>query len=307
MKTQWETLDYYRRHRDVVICDLASGLKSGSLCLMIGSGVSKKLNLPLWYELVAYCCQRAPTPVDASDINSDTSGDELLLRMQTVRNTFSGNDVEYLKVVSSALYQNWANPSIATAPELMRAIGVLAMGSARGRIKTLVNFNFDSLLEWYLTFHGYVVQVIENVPRGLFDSDVQIFHPHGYLPFDDSLGRRSRMILFDKKEMEDRIADRNDSWTDVFRYILGSQVFLAVGLSGKDPMVNLMIAAADRQRLPGDSRPIGFWFLKKGSLDSDHMNNLQGKGVVLVETSSHDEIANMLFQIGRKAAGTVIV
>src|SRR5438105_1721281 len=143
MRVQWETCKYYERHTDDILPDLAKALKAGSLCLMVGSGVSSKLDLPLWHELVAACCDRAPTPVEKSGLDDQTTGERLLLRMQRVRDAFA-DDTKYLSAVSEELYRKWSNPAIAKAPELMRAIGVLAMGSVRGRVKTIVNFNFDS-------------------------------------------------------------------------------------------------------------------------------------------------------------------
>jgi SIR2-like domain len=306
MIVAWEEPDLYRRRPAAIIPDLATGLKAGALCLMVGSGISHKLKLPLWHELVCKCCDAAPGGIDKTGIDANTTGDTLLLRMQRVRKAF-GDDTKYVDAVHDALYENWTNPAIASAPELMRAIGVMVMGSTRGRVKTVVNFNFDSLLEWYLSFHGYVIQVIEDVPRALVDSDLHIFHPHGYLPLDSTFGRRSGMLLFDKSEQESRIANRNDAWMDVFRYILGTQVFIAIGLSGRDPMGGLVLAAADQQRRPNDKRPAGFWFVKKGSLDEDYKANLEGRRVVVVEVPTHDDIAKTLFEIGQRAAGPVIV
>lgn len=302
----WEIPEFYDRNPDAVTSDLAKGLKDGSLCLMTGAGISKELKLPLWHELVISCCNKSPGPVDATGIDKHTSGDNLLLRMETVRAAF-GDDTQYLQAVHDSLYQSWTRPSISDAPTLMRAIGVLTMGSIRGRVRTVMNFNFDSLLEWYLTYHGYVVQVIEDVPRGLVDSDVQIFHPHGYLPLDAQYGNRSSMIVFDKGEQETRLTDREEAWSDVYRYILGTQIFIALGLGGNDPMVSLMIAAADRQRRDGDTRPVGFWFSKRGSLNPDLKNNLRRKNVVVVEVAEYGDIADRLFEIGQKAAGPVIM
>jgi hypothetical protein len=115
------------------------------------------------------------------------------------------------------------------------------------------------------------------------------------------------MILFDEKEGEKRKVDRENPWMDVFRFLLGSQVFLAVGLSGRDPMANLVVAAAKHQRHGDDKRPVGFWFYKRGSLDPDYENNLRGKKVVLVDCDTYEEISDTLFQIAQKAAGAVLV
>jgi len=300
----WESVDYYERHPDDVVKDIAEALKHGLLGLMVGSGISKKLELPLWHELVVACCKGAAYKSD--DIDAMSDGTKLFKRMQAVR-TDIGDDRKYLELVSRCLYANWTNPNVSVAPELMRAIGVLVMGSIRGRAKTIINFNFDSLLEWYLSLHGYVVQVIEDVPRGIVDADVHVFHPHGYLPFSSAFGRPSRMILFDQGEAERRATDRNAAWTDVFRFVLGSQVFLAIGLSGNDPMANLMLRAASEQRTSSDKRPLGFWFFQEGSLDSDSLIDLRTKKIVPVPLGSYDLIPNALFDIGRQAAGAVIV
>lgn len=303
---KWETPDYYLRHRDDLISDLGEALKLELLCLMVGAGASDELELPPWHELVAYCCTNAPTPTESSDIDEKSSGDQLLLRMATVRDLFRGDDDAYLDLVERGLYANWQNPKVTQAPDLMRATAALVMGSVRGRINSIINFNFDSLLEWYLSLHGYVTQVIEDVPRGLVNADVRIFHPHGYLPLQDSLGQRSPMILFDKETYEKRMADRADAWMDVFRFLLGTHVFLAVGLSGRDPMVSLVVAAAKYQRRADDPRPLGFWFYKRGSLGADYETDLRKKAV-LVPCDSYEEISQTLFQVAQRAAGAVIV
>jgi hypothetical protein len=304
MSISWETPDFYERHNDLAIRDLAAALRTGALSLMVGSGISKDLKLPLWHELVATCCDKAG--IDNKGINANSTGDSLLLRMESVRQSYLGDDARYLDDVTDALYDKWKNPSISKAPELMRAIGVLVMGSVRGRIKTIVNFNFDSLLEWYLAYHGYVIQVIEDVPRNLLDADVHIFHPHGYLPLETKFGNRSDMILFDKREAESRTVNQNEPWMNVFRFVLGTQIFLAVGLSGRDPMAQMVTAAADRQRRVTDKAPLGFWFVKKGSLDDDYKTNLHNKKIVLIETDTYGNIAEMLFKIGREASGAIL-
>ena len=306
MSNHWEVVEFYARQPDSIIPDIATALKGKELCLMVGAGVSYGLDLPLWHELVIACCGRAPGSIGSDDINKRSTGEDLLARMSKVRRAYGSDQRAYLAAVSDALYEKWKSPSISKAPEIMRAIGALVMGSTRGRINTIINFNFDSLLEWYLRYHGYTIQVIEDAPRKLLDSDVRVFHPHGFLPLDATFGRRSGMILFDTIEHEERVVNRSDAWMDIFRFIIGTQVFIALGMSGRDPMTNLLLSAAKLQRRGKDTDPLGFWFVETGSLEEDHQENLAARGVVVVEVDSYDCIPTILFEICQAAAGAII-
>src|SRR4029077_18270223 len=111
---------------------------------------------------------------------SNSSGEEMFSRMELVRKLCSG-DRAYLDLVSGALYIHFAPQNTGSAPDLLRTIGALAGASRHGSIKEIISLNFDCSLEWYLGLHGTVTQVVSRWPTVLGNSDVTVYHPHGYL------------------------------------------------------------------------------------------------------------------------------
>lgn len=303
----WKTPEFYERNPDIAVKDLGAGLREGQISLMLGAGCSLPMKLPSWPDLVRQCCEQISVVssggVDSKDIDANWSGEKLLMRMSRARKVLD-DDRRYIEIIGENLYREWRLSPPTEFTPLLRAIGTMTIGSERGRVRDILTFNFDSLLEWYLSFHGYVVQIVEHVPKILRRSDVTMYHPHGYLPFDNSLGRPSEEVIFDQESVERRILANQNAWNETFRHFLGSHVFIAIGLSGNDFLQRLLLkAAADQQR---DDRPLGFWFYRKNA-DPDVIDDLRGKSVAMLLIENYAQIEDFLFGICREAAGRVLI
>lgn len=307
----WESAEFYERNREPALKDIAAALKKGELSLMLGAGCSAPMHLPTWPDLARSCCKEVATKgikVECDDITDDWPGEKLFMRMATARRLLN-NDADFLAIVRRNLYGPWGGKAPSEPTQLLRAIGTMTMGSKRGRVREIITLNFDSLIEWYLTFHGYVVQVIEDVPKIHREADVTIYHPHGYLPFDGSLGQPSKTLIFDQEAVEERMLAIQAAWNETFRFLLGSRVFLAVGLSGNDSLHRLLLRSAADQRRKGDDRPLGFWFYRETDekkFDSDVLGDLRAKGIAMLKVAEFVEIEKFLLDVCREAAGSVI-
>jgi hypothetical protein len=311
----WQTPEYYERNRDPALRDLAIGLNNGMLTLLLGAGISRFFGLGDWVTLARETCKKirshtGDVTLKWRDIDGSCNGEELLLRMASAKRAL-GNEKAFKKIVHAQLYANYSGElTDENVSRFLRAVGALTIGSRRGRIRDIFTLNFDCLIEWYLLLHGYVSQVVANLPTTLTDADVIVYHPNGYLPYDDRFGSVSKKLLFDQGSLEERILKDKDGWLNTFRFLLSSRIFIAVGLSGDDPILRLLLSEGsdDLKTLAGSLR--GFWFYKedrrKGSRVTDIHKDLKSKGVAMMAVRDFREIEDALFAICQYAAGSII-
>src|SRR5690348_9470103 len=114
--------------------------------------------------------------------------------------------------------------------DLLISLGACLMGSRRGSITEVLNFNFDNVLDWYLKLHGYTTQIVSEIPSLRTDVDVTIYHPHGYLPKDVPRGEFSKFLVFSQDSYDARVARfETDPWIAHFRHTLRNREILFVG------------------------------------------------------------------------------
>lgn len=336
---EWDSYSFYQLNQNEAWLDLSHALRERLLTLMVGAGISSKLGLPEWPELAKGVAETASDRLgliradrfNVADLDNNVSGRTLLRRMLKVRRQM-GHETAFVELVKQVLYgPKWETPSIMDASPTLRALGMMIAGSQRGRINEIVNFNFDSLLEWYLLAHGFVVASYRSWPSSYIEADVRIYHPHGYLPFSPDQGHQSSRIAFDEKRVNDIVVDPANQWKHLYRYLFCTRIFLAVGLSGEDPIINLMLQEASALTEPiasktrgkhesestieeaeADQPPIGFWCQRKPKAGTpeeavwpDWKVSLNSRRIVLLEYSEHDELGVRLEQVVRDAAGAI--
>ncbi len=302
-------LDHYEKKREDLVALLAGALKEGSLALLLGAGCSTGMNLPGWHETVNTISSEtaANNPGKAHLLSSKlftsrARAGELFARMKTVRSILG--DTEYLIAVRRELYRNHPHGISKEPTALLRAVGAMMMSSKRGSVREVITLNFDSLIEWYLGFHGMVAQAISRWPCLLYEADAQIYHPHGYLPISDEFGEKSEMVVFDTREV-DRHLPGNTSWQQVFKQLLTSRVILAIGLSGRDYLLRSLIYRAATAVRQTEKRPIGCW-LCTPSVPERTRAQLRKRGFVIWGLSSPAETEELLFDICRSARDDVL-
>lgn len=253
--TTWLHRDVYAQKREFVTRDLSEALFSGELALLLGAGISYDFGLPSWAALVRSCLSSVGLPADR--IKDDASFAQLISAARDYHEKCS-SEADYLNGVQKCLYVAGAQDRARmTATPQLTAIGALLMGSRRGRVRDVWTLNFDDVLEWYLRVHGFVSQVITDVPCLLRDVDVTVYHPHGFLPLDERHGARSGEIVFDDASYAKRMVGKLQPWRDAVHWALRSKVFLAIGLSWSDDLLkNLIFDAAGDVK----DRPTAFWF-----------------------------------------------
>lgn len=231
---------------------IALALYRGEVALFLGAGVSRPLGLPGWPELVTECVKRAAVPGITVPPNPET---KTLIELAGIVRRHIGDDAQYHGIVSDSLYATAKPRDLANASPLLLALGALMMGSRRGRVREVWTLNFDDILEWYLRINGFIAQVVTEVPTLLRETDVTVYHPHGFLPLDSLNGVRAP-IVFDEESYADRSFGSDQAFLDATKNILCSKVILAVGMSWDDDIVKKLVIAC---RNTVKNRPLAFW------------------------------------------------
>jgi hypothetical protein len=279
---------------------LAATLRSGSLMLLLGAGVSAMMGLPSWAELVTRLS--AVAGLDSTDLLGRSGGD-FLEAVDVIKRSFVG---DFQAALAEALYRD-VMPRQGTDEAVylerllsgssLMAIGALCMGSQRGSVSEVINLNFDDILETYLTIHGFVARVVTDLPSiAEVAADVTVYHIHGYLPSDP--GQRGTSLVLSADEYETRLAeDVSSPWNAFLLERLHSRVFLSVGTSMRD--IDMRVALKRAAKEVGDTRPLGFVL---GMHDEDDVARLRSRHLVPVSLGSWSEVTPFLLRICRYAA-----
>ena len=279
---------------------LASALIEGTLTLFLGAGVSSGAMLPGWDELLRRMLAEVGEAHD--HITPSTSADDLQLAADQLKQGYYGNDdAKWALAVSRSLYN-----AVKLHPRLLRddlliALGVLMSGSRRGKVSRVVTFNYDSVLEWYLSLCGFTTRVVIQPPELEGSEDLRIYHPHGYLPHPDMKCQGSNFVIIGSQAINKRLGTPGDPWFEETRHLIETSVCLFVGLSirsFRDRAIAPLIAAS---RAGG--RPVGFWFLTRDSLDRTigaTSAEVLGANVVPLFLE-RDEIPSRLLEIAQTA------
>ncbi len=245
---------------------LAQRLRNGQLVLFLGSGASKSIGLPIWFELVRSCCAKASVNVRITSRSSTTELQHIMSQVRHKCEEGASDAFEakkkYFSLVREALYEQLP-PTWVTNHKmpLMRAIGALVMGSRYGTINDVVTYNFDDIVETYLQYHGFTAQSIADLPSLTTDCDACVYHPHGYLPQKGD--HFSKRIILDRQSFSQQLgiaSEDNQMWRDTLIQLLSIKQALFIGVSGQDNLLDVaMPAVVNYIRDSPDRRAVGYW------------------------------------------------
>jgi hypothetical protein len=291
-------------NRDFAINFLAEKLRKGTLVLFLGTGASSGASLPSWRTLVERI--RSEKGLSNDNLKSDARSLEQAVG-EVQRKFFHEDDRDFAELVKNCLYRGVSLDDSLLRDRLLIALGALMMGSRRGSVKRVVTFNFDSVLEWYISLYGFVPKVILQPPVDEGAEDVRIYHPHGFLPLPGLKMDGSDFVMLSQSSINLRAGKPHDEWTVSLRHTLSSGVGLFVGLSEHSfrdvalaPVLTYVGSELKKRRPP---RPTGFWILKSEEHGwEDLAQEFLNCNIVPLRISSYDEIPNLLLEVCQRAA-----
>jgi SIR2-like domain len=282
-------VEYYEDHRNIQSW-LSSSLAGGRLRLVLGAGVSNACGLPNWGELV----ERIASNNDVSPVGDD----DLSRSSWLLRKAFGNDRDKFADGVQKALYEEYDHslPSL-TTKRLLMALGALSMPSRRGNVSEIITFNFDDLLEMYLTYLGFSVLSTAILPRWSDRPDVEVLHIHGLLPSDASIPI-PRDIVFTGSDF-DEVVGKSDIWRIRTIQIMQSNICIFVGISGEDP--NQRSILQDIKKTHVSTKSLPYWGIRFTSSEDDAKNEDFLECGVLPVILNHSEIPDWLFTVSQLA------
>jgi hypothetical protein len=283
---------------------LSSHLVNGTLTLFLGAGATKGFGLPNWTEFANSFRAKCSLSVLGVISKPEDIQDGIDEALDVIKN----NEETKISIVKEILYggKDFLEPRSIYSNKLLIAISSLLMGSRRGHIKRVVTLNYDSMLEWFLSLFGFLVNPISDLPALEGSEDVRIYHPHGFVPHPQLGLPNGKFLILGVKDANNRLGNKSDPWFEKVRQIMESGVCLFVGLSGNtlsDRAIAPLLSTTGDKFV--DERPLGIW-IHLGDLTPQKKAEYHRNNIVPLEMSDAEEIPDFLLQISQKALGKQI-
>jgi len=297
MSTVYSCRDYARTP-ELAIPKLGQLLKSGSFCLFLGAGASSGFGLPGWKELIARILDKADDPEFLNELSQRSVRDlDLLL------DDIDDGGMPFYQCVQKALYRD-ALPNLSdqlSRSPLLLAIAALMTGAHRGRINSVITFNYDDLLEQYIRMLGLTVCRRVRPDQLSTRADAELNYVHGNLPQNfDSRQFDSTSLVLSRKSYIRRGAKVDTGWSARIENVLCSKLGLFVGLSGDDDSMLVTLTRA-RDQISRDEDHIGYWILTPDAF-AKNSKRVAETGVCPIPLKIPD-IPTFLFKMCQAAAG----
>ena len=288
------------RKKCVHLC--ANYLNKGKLGLVLGAGASKALKLPDWYDLLTVALKSLAV-LHTLPPKKDYTNQELKEAAGKVKRHFGANTNDYLDLIQGTLYDGF-KPNFANAnKDLLIALSTLFVGKKRGNVTSVVTYNFDSVLEWYLDVVGLSsTQLGNNYIAGVIP-DVEILHLHGYLPHSPDFGKRSSDILLTKKDFEDRQVG-SSHYKTIMADFYQRHLFITVGMSATsivDDICPYLRQLHDQNGINKITRDQPFGVALISDCSEEERLTMIEDGIIPLVEPTHDEIPNIIFEIAQDA------
>jgi hypothetical protein len=279
---------------------LAKSLFNESLSLFLGAGISKSFELDNWKELLNKINSDPEVNLPPLSKKKYTADDYQNAANQIVRK-LDEDDSKLIRLISKYLYFgiNLDDSFDIFEHKQLISLASLIMGNKRGRVKNVFSLNYDSLLEYYLMSFGFTVTTISDLPYFSTGHDVEIFHPHGYIPHKLMKQKNSKEIILSKTQADKRLGQATSLWSSLVKHYLSKNFFLFIGMS-EATAGDRMISPLLQNVKDSVNRELGIWIFHHKVSDSVK-DDLRGLKIAPLILEGKDEIANFLISISRRA------
>jgi SIR2-like domain len=275
---------------------LGDQLNDSAICLILGAGISVPFGLPSWDGLLdnLYTGRESIRP------KSDLPRQAEYFRTKVC----GGRNTEFVEKVGEALYRGKSvDFETLRKNATLGAIGALVMNSVRGRASVVINFNFDDLLERFLEYHGFVVHALSSAASWTNTADVEILHPHGFIPSDPSR-QPSDELLFTQDDYSRVVGDDSLPWRQKMLSAMRTRTCLFIGTSGLDGNMDSLIMNLQQTHAAKESSTAywGVWFAVDP--DAATCESWKTREIYTLKLASYEKaLPSELFVIAQEAAG----
>lgn len=276
--------------------DLGHLLGTSSLRLFLGAGVSSGFGLPEWTRLIARVLGRDDSPDSVLDLKNKSLTDQ-----RRMLDPLDNGTPEYFGRVHAALYRDVAPDLLKQLQKspLLLAVAAMMTGAHRGRVDSVVTYNYDDLLEQYLSMLGLAVCRRTRPDELSTRSDVELNHVHGTLPQRWEPSGRDAEIVLSEKSYRSRRAEIDEGWSAWVEHGLYSKIGLFLGLSGDDSSI-LDILQRIKKRVKRSRDYTGYWILTPDAFERNK-NDILEVGMCPIQLEK-EQVAQFVFKICQRAA-----
>jgi hypothetical protein len=282
------------KNDDILTSFLAQQLDQGALAIVLGAGISIPLGLPSWPDLLQKLADKL-TKALATGLGPDEQAEALF-------HASGLTALEFAEQVRALLYQGVDRSfSGLLNSHLLAALGALAMPSRRGSASEIITFNFDDLLETYLGYYGFTVEVVDILPAWNSRADIRVFHPHGLLPSNPEAPLK-RGIVLTRSDYDKTVGDPSSAWHSALTQTLASHTCIFLGLSGADANLTSLLTRVQGIH-PAAAQGQPYWGIRLTTDGVDPRKSAwESRGVFQKTLSSYDQMPHWLTSICQKAA-----
>jgi hypothetical protein len=213
----------------------------------------------------------------------------------------SNNEQQFSELVHKALYETYNSTGLQLSKvDMVAALGALVTPSVRGGVCHVVSFNFDDLLEQFLTSFGVCVDSLWQLPSWESRADVRVYHPHGFLPFNPAHGL-SKGIVMALNQYNRIVGNSTLLWRQTLMDVFRSNTCIFIGLSGNDQNLQSLMQEAKDSHANRNDHP--FWAVRLGKSDDDPSKLIwQNRGVYHLSLHDYANVPHWLFEVCQIAA-----
>ncbi|AMR30583.1 hypothetical protein A0256_03655 [Mucilaginibacter sp. PAMC 26640] len=271
----------WEEERDEKIQLLQEVYEKGQFSFFLGAGVSSSAGMPDWNTLlnslfVSYLTKEFDKQVDVTDedikqiVSRLNKIDEpsALMAARYLRKGLShqASEIrEFTKTITNNLYKLRDNTKKINS-DLLTTITDLCMPKRTGaKVRSVVTYNFDDLLERQLESKTIMHRSIYNENENLDPDELPVYHVHGFLPEDaSSYENLDKSTLVFSEEGYHQIYTDAYHWSNLVQLTnLRENNCLMVGLSLTDPNLRRLLDIAARNI----ARPRHFALLRRMSIE----------------------------------------
>lgn len=275
---------------------LKTALSENRLTLVCGAGVSASAGMPDWNTLLTRILNKA-LPAEYKKINSKD-----LKSLLSSSNLIVGKYLKILlkddfdKTVHKSLYDD--ETFINNSKLIHNIIELIRPKRNKGSVESVINFNFDSVLEDLLHENSIKFSVVYDEEIKYKSEEIPIYHVHGYLPKSETI--KNHNLVFSEDGYHTQFIDPY-SWSNLiqlYKYMNNSCLFIGVSLS--DPNLRRILDISKRKNGDGINK---HFIIKKMPSQESSVYKLQIQleeqdalmlGLNVIWVSDYDEYSEIL-------------
>jgi len=217
--------------------------------LLLGAGVSQEYGVPSWNDLLK-CIEE--TIIEKQDLPKSTKVFEKAGNTNIIIGQFVQmmNNDEVIHLLESILYAKLRNPVNTEEKTTLNSVAQLIKRQInKGRIPTVVSYNYDDLLEGILETNNIPHYPVTEYSLPPMNMRLLIYHPNGFLPvLGETSYVRSESVVFGEDQYNKLMANPY-SWGQALQAkTLSESTCVFIGNSMTDPDLRLLLKKEQRTK-----------------------------------------------------------